>query len=133
MSDPVTSPAHYTAHPIEVINLSRCLCANLSNVVKYVMRAHLKGAELQDLRKALFYADDLIKTMMLEPVKLACMDEPDFTPSEFTRQMRERRGRIIRRAWQAAWASERNEYPKLYLMHMRDAIVEEIALMEGEE
>ena len=132
MNDPVTSPAHYTAHPIEVINLSRCLCANLSNVVKYVMRAHLKGEELQDLRKALFYADDLIKTMVLEPVKLACMDEPDFTPSEFTRQMRERRGRIIRRAWQAAWASQRNEYPKLYLMHMRDAIVEEIARMEGE-
>jgi hypothetical protein len=133
MNDPVASPAHYTSHPIEVIHLSRRLCANLSNVVKYVMRAHLKGEELQDLRKALFYADDLIKTMVLEPVKLACMDEPDFTPSEFTRQMRERRGRIIRRAWQAAWASERNEYPKLYLMHMRDAIVEEIALMEGEE
>jgi len=132
MNDPVTSPAHYTSHPIEVIHLSRRLCANLSNVVKYVMRAHLKGEELQDLRKALFYADDLLKTMVLEPVKLACMDEPDFTPSEFTRQMRERRGRIIRRAWQAAWASERNEYPKLYLMHMRDAIVAEIALMEGE-
>ena len=132
IDDPVTSPAHYTAHPIEIINLSRRLCANLSNVVKYIMRAHLKGEELQDLRKALLYADDLISTMAREPVALACMAEPDFTPSEFTRQMRERRGRIIRRAWQAAWASERNEYPKLYLMHMRDAIVEEIARMEGE-
>ena len=133
MNDPVASPAHYTAHPIEVINLSRCLCANLSNVVKYVMRAHLKGAELQDLRKALFYAEDLISTMAREPVALACMAEPDFTPSEFTRQMRERRGRIIREAWQAAWASKHNGYPKLYLMNMRDAIVVEIARMEGEE
>ena len=132
IDDPVTSPAHYTAHPIEIINLSRRLCGPLAQIVQYVMRAHIKGEELQDLRKALFWADDLIKTMALEPVKLACMDEPDFTPSEFTRQMRERRGRIIRRAWQAAWASERNEYPKLYLMHMRDAIVAEIALMEDE-
>jgi len=133
MNDPVTSPAHYTAHPIEIINLSRRLCGPLAQIVQYVMRAHLKGEELQDLRKALFWTDDLISTMAREPVKLACMDEPDFTPSEFTRQMRERRGRIIRRAWQAAWASERNEYPKLYLMHMRDAIVAEIARMEGEE
>ena len=132
IDDPVTSPAHYTAHPIEIINLSRRLCGPLAQIVQYVMRAHLKGDELQDLRKALFWTDDLIKTMAVEPVKLACMDEPDFTPSEFTRQMRERRGRIIRRAWQAAWASERNEYPKLYLMHMRDAVVEEIARMEGE-
>ena len=133
MNDPVASPAHYTSHPIEVINLSRRLCGPLAQIVQYVMRAHLKGEELQDLRKALFWADDLSEAMALEPVKLACMDEPDFTPSEFTRQMRERRGRIIRRAWQAAWASERNEYPKLYLMHMRDAIVAEIARMEGEE
>ena len=133
MNDPVASPAHYTAHPIEIINLSRRLCGPLAQIVQYVMRAHLKGEELQDLRKALFWADDLIETMAREPVSLACMAEPDFTPSEFTRQMRERRGRIIRRAWQAAWASERNEYPKLYLMHMRDAIVAEIALMEGGE
>ena len=132
MNDPVASPAHYTSHPIEVINLSRRLCGPLAQIVQYVMRAHLKGEELQDLRKALFWADDLSEAMALEPVKLACMDEPDFTPSEFTRQMRERRGRIIRRAWQAAWASERNEYPKLYLMHMRDDIAEQIALMEGE-
>jgi hypothetical protein len=106
MNDPVTSPAHYTSHPIEVINLSRCLCGNLSNVVKYVMRAHLKGEELQDLRKALFYADDLIKAMAKDPVTLACMDEPDFTPSEFTRQMTDGRGRVIRAAWAAAWARE---------------------------
>jgi len=132
MNDPVTSPAHYTAHPIEIINLSRRLCGPLAQIVQYVMRAHLKGEELQDLRKALLWTDDLIAAMVSEPVALACMAEPDFTPSEFTRQMRERRGRIIRRAWQAAWASERNEYPKLYLMHMRDAIVEEIERMEGE-
>ena len=130
MNDPVTSPAHYTSHPIEVIHLSRRLCANLSNVVKYVMRAHLKGEELQDLRKALLYAEDLIAAMAREPVALACMAEPDFSMAEFTRQMREGRGFIVRRAWRAAWVWGREESPIAYLVDMRDAIVAEIALME---
>ena len=131
MNDPVTSPAHYTFHPIEVINLSRCLCANLSNVVKYVMRAHLKGAELQDLRKALFYADDLISTMAREPVALACMAEPDFSRAEFTWQMSTGRGKIVRMAWMAAWPREfAPPTPTPRLEIMRDAIAAEIALME---
>ena len=129
MNDPVKSPAHYTAHPIEVINLSRRLCGPLAQIVQYVMRAPLKGAELQDLRKALFWADDLIETMARETVTLACMDEPDFTPSEFTRQMTDGRGRIIRAAWAAAWA---RDVPAIWrcLEIMRDAIVAEIAMME---
>ena len=131
MNDPVASPAHYTAHPIEIINLSRRLCGPLAQIVQYVMRAHLKGEELQDLRKALFWTDDLIKAMVKEPVSLACMAEPDFTPSEFTRQMTDGRGRIIRAAWAAAWA---RDVPAIWrcLEIMRDAIVAEIALMEGE-
>jgi hypothetical protein len=132
MNDPVTSPAHYTSHPIEVIHLSRRLCANLSNVVKYVMRAHLKGAELQDLRKALFYADDLIKTMAMEPVKLACMAEPDFSEVDFTRQMTDGRGRIIHLAWMAVWARNGMYERRRGVQIMRDAIAAEIALMEGE-
>jgi len=129
MNDPVTSPAHYTAHPIEVINLSRRLCGPLAQIVQYVMRAHLKGEELQDLRKALFWTGDLIKAMVNEPVTLACMTEPDFTPSEFTRQMTDGRGRIIRAAWAAAWA---RDVPAIWrcLEIMRDAIAAEIALME---
>jgi len=131
MNDPVTSPAHYTAHPIEVINLSRRLCGPLAQIVQYVMRAHLKGEELQDLRKALFWTGDLIKAMVNEPVTLACMTEPDFTPSEFTRQMTDGRGRIIRAAWAAAWA---RDVPTIWrcLEIMRNAIAAEIALMEGE-
>ena len=131
MNDPVTSPAHYTAHPIEVINLSRRLCGPLAQIVQYVMRAHLKGEELQDLRKALFWTGDLIKAMVNEPVTLACMTEPDFTPSEFTRQMTDGRGRIIRAAWAAAWE---RDVPAIWrcLEIMRNAIAAEIALMEGE-
>jgi hypothetical protein len=131
MNDPVTSPAHYTAHPIEVIHLSRRLGAHLSQIVQYAARAHLKGDELRDLRKALFWADDLLKTMARETVTLACMSEPDFTPSEFTRQMTDGRGRIIRAAWAAAWSID---VPAIWqcLEIMRNAIVAEIALMEDE-
>ena len=132
MNDPVASPAHYTSHPIEVMHLSRRLCGPLAQIVQYVMRAHLKGEELQDLRKALFWADDLIAAMASEPVALACMAEPDFSMAEFTRQMREGRGFIVRRAWRAAWVWGRDESPIGYLVDMRDAIAAEIALIEGE-
>ena len=132
MTDPVASPAHYTSHPIEIINLSRRLCVPLAQIVQYVMRAHLKGEELQDLRKALFWTDDLISTMAREPVKLACMDEPDFTPNEFTRQMTDGRGRIIHLAWMAVWARNGMYERRRGVQIMRDAIAAEIALMEGE-
>jgi len=123
--DPVTRAAHYNDGPIEVIHLSRRLGAHLSQIVQYAARAHLKGDEMRDLRKALFWADDLLKTMARETVTLACMDEPDFTPSEFTRQMTDGRGRIIRMAWRAAWARDVIIIGNS-LQHMRDAIVAEI-------
>ena len=128
--DPVTRAAHYNDGPIEVIHLSRRLGAHLSQIVQYAARAHLKGDELRDLRKALFWADDLLKTMKNERVTLACMDHPDFTPSEFTRQMTDGRGRIIRMAYMAAWPMD--VPARRCLEIMRDAIVAEIALMEGE-
>jgi len=132
IDDPVTSPAHYTAHPIEVIHLSRRLCGPLAQIVQYVMRAHLKGKELQDLRKALFWADDLSEAMAMEPVKLACMAEPDFSEVEFTRQMTDGRGRIIHLAWMAVWARNGMYERRRGVQIMRDAIAAEIALMEGE-
>jgi len=131
MSDSVTRAAHYNDCPIEVKHLSRRLCGPLAQIVQYVMRAHLKGEELQDLRKALFWTDDLIATMATEQVKLACMAEPNFSEVEFTRQISEGRGFIVRRAWRAAWVWGRSEFPDAYLRDMRDAIVAEIALMEG--
>ena len=127
--DPVMRAAHYNDGPIEVIHLSRRLGAHLSQIVQYAMRAHLKGDEVRDLRKALFWTGDLLKTMARETVTLACMAEPDFTSSEFTRQMTDGRGRIIRAAWAAAWSID---VPAVWrcLEIMRDAIVAEIALME---
>ena len=129
--DPVTRAAHYNDGPIEVIDLSRRLGAHLSQIVQYAARAHLKGDEVLDLRKALFWTDDLIATMNDRRLLLACMTEPDFSMSEFTRQMREGRGRIIRMAWQAAWARD-VRVARRWVKIMRDAIVAEIALMEGE-
>ena len=129
--DPVTRAAHYNDGPIEVIHLSRRLGAHLSQIVQYVMRAHLKGEELRDLRKALFWSDNLIAAMAMEPVMLSCMTEPDFSMSEFTRQMREERGRIIRMAWQAAWARD-VRVARRWVQIMRDAIAAEIARMEGD-
>jgi len=129
--DPVTRAAHYNDGPIEVIHLSRRLGAHLSQIVQYAARAHLKGAEVRDLRKALFWADDLIETMNDRRVMLACMAEPDFTSTEFTRQMREGRGRIIRMAWRAAWARD-VRVARQCVQDMRDTIAAEIARMEGE-
>jgi len=129
--DPVTRAAHYNDGPIEVIHLSRRLCGPLAQIVQYVARAHLKGDEMRDLRKALFWTDDLIATMNDRRLLLACMTEPDFSMSEFTRQMRDGRGRIVRMAWQAAWARD-VRVARRWVQIMRDAIVAEIALMEGE-
>ena len=129
--DPVTRAAHYNDGPIEVIHLSRRLGAHLSQIVQYAARAHLKGDEMGDLRKALFWADDLIATMNERRVTLACMTEPDFSMSEFTRQMREERGRIIRMAWQAAWARD-VRVARRWVQIMRDTIVAEIARMEDD-
>ena len=70
MSDPVNHPAHYTSskatcsrcgQPIECIDVVRHLPFNIGNTIKYLWRFGLKGG-LEDLRKALWYLVDEIKT-----------------------------------------------------------------------
>ena len=56
MSDPIHHPAHYTAYPVQPIEISRHLGFCLGNVVKYVLRAPLKGG-VEDLNKALKYLE----------------------------------------------------------------------------
>lgn len=58
--DAVNHPAHYTAYPVEVIELTGSMGFLDGNVVKYVVRAPFKGDALQDYRKARFYLDRLI-------------------------------------------------------------------------
>ena len=57
--DPVASPAHYTAYPVEVIELVEHMNYCRGNIVKYVARAGLKNpdTELEDLRKARLYIE----------------------------------------------------------------------------
>lgn len=60
--DAVNHPKHYTSHPsgIECIQITRWMSANCANAFKYLWRAGLKGAALQDLQKARWYLQDAI-------------------------------------------------------------------------
>jgi hypothetical protein len=62
--DRVDHPAHYTSgaakcpgcqRPIECIDVAESWGFNLGNTLKYIWRADLKGAPLEDLRKAAWY------------------------------------------------------------------------------
>lgn len=73
VSDKVNHPSHYTwlkkLCGIEVIDITRHMCFNLGNVVKYVLRAGHKSEEgysdfdkeIEDLKKAKWYLEDEIK------------------------------------------------------------------------
>lgn len=56
--DLINHPAHYTSCPsgIECIEITELLPFCLGNCYKYLHRAGLKGDELTDLKKAVFYA-----------------------------------------------------------------------------
>ncbi len=55
--DMVNHPKHYTSHPsgIECIQVVEHMGYNLGNAIKYIWRADLKGAAIEDLKKAVFY------------------------------------------------------------------------------
>lgn len=57
--DPIDHPSHYTSHPsgIECIEVTEHMAFNLGNAVKYIWRADLKGDEMNDLRKAIWYIE----------------------------------------------------------------------------
>jgi len=63
MSDPVNHPDHYTAYPMEVIQVIRNALGHegfkaycFGNEIKYRMRAGLKGDNAEeDIKKALAY------------------------------------------------------------------------------
>lgn len=71
-SDMISHPAHYTSsgarcaacgHMIECIDVTRELSFNAGNVIKYVWRSPFKGNTLDDLKKAQWYLNDLIKQL----------------------------------------------------------------------
>ncbi len=59
MSDDVDHPKHYNAHPsgVECITVVEHLTFNVGNAIKYLWRAGLKGALVEDLKKARWYID----------------------------------------------------------------------------
>lgn len=65
MSDPVNHPPHYNAHPsgVECIDVVEHMNFNLGNAMKYIWRAGLKGASVEDLRKAEWYVGREIKRL----------------------------------------------------------------------
>ena len=61
--DNINHPEHYTMGKIEVFDFIRAweLSFAEGNVVKYVVRAPHKGQPVEDLKKARWYLDQLIK------------------------------------------------------------------------
>ena len=61
--DPVNHPKHYTSHlsGVECIQITRHHNFNVGNAIKYLWRADLKDAKLEDLKKAAWYINDEIK------------------------------------------------------------------------
>lgn len=59
MNDPVNHPSHYTSHPsgVECITVVEHMGFCVGNAIKYLWRAGLKGATLEDLKKARWYID----------------------------------------------------------------------------
>ena len=59
MADMVNQPPHYKSLAIEPVAAIEAwhLGFNLGNAVKYIARAELKGAALEDLKKARWYLD----------------------------------------------------------------------------
>ena len=68
-ADMVNHPPHYKAGGIETIDFieAKGLGYHLGNVVKYVSRADLKGAKLEDLKKAQWYLNRAVS--LLEKTK----------------------------------------------------------------
>ena len=65
MNDKVNSPSHYTKGSIEIIDFleDQKLDFRLSNVIKYVCRCEHKGNKIEDLKKARWYIERVIKEL----------------------------------------------------------------------
>lgn len=69
--DAINHPSHYTSHPsgLECITFSRWLGFCVGNAFKYVWRCALKGAEAEDLGKALWYLNHAVATPRVVPCR----------------------------------------------------------------
>lgn len=62
-NDLINAPKHYNTDPsgIECIELTRCLSFEAGNALKYIWRTGKKDDELQELKKAQWYVNDLFE------------------------------------------------------------------------
>jgi len=65
MNDQVNHPIHYTSHPsgIETIQITEHMGFCLGNAIKYIMRSELKGKQIEDLKKAVWYLNREIERL----------------------------------------------------------------------
>jgi len=68
VNDNVNHPRHYTKHPsgVECIQITEHMSFNLGNAVKYIWRADLKGNQIEDLKKAVWYINREIQRIKHE-------------------------------------------------------------------
>jgi hypothetical protein len=68
VSDNVNHPRHYTKHPsgVECIQITEHMGFNLGNAMKYIWRADLKGNQVEDLKKAVWYINREIQRISNE-------------------------------------------------------------------
>ena len=61
--DKVNHPKHYTNHPsgIECIEITQHHDFCIGNAIKYLWRAGIKGADTEDLEKAIWYINKKIE------------------------------------------------------------------------
>jgi hypothetical protein len=71
-NDSVNHPKHYTSHPsgIEVIQITEHENFCRGNAIKYILRAGLKGNEIEDLKKAVWYLNREIERLAKETISL---------------------------------------------------------------
>jgi len=61
VNDDVNSPKHYTQGKIETIDYIEDMGYIEGNIIKYISRYKYKGKPIEDLKKARWYIDRLIK------------------------------------------------------------------------
>lgn len=77
VGDAINHPTHYISHPsgIECIQITEHHNFNVGNAIKYLWRAGLKGAALEDLKKARWYIEREITRAA--PVKTSGLSPDD--------------------------------------------------------
>ena len=86
MTDLVNEPPHYKAHPsgIECIQITEHMNFCLGNALKYIWRSDHKGADIQDLEKAMWYLQREIMRRRAELIKTSGMEIDDLRGDKST-------------------------------------------------